>query len=142
MERQKKQRDDVMALLERCVLYKCVCVCVCVCACVRVCMYVHVHMYLCMLWCMHVCIHMCAAVFMRMCVCAHDIMFNDRAIKRANSMLVECHKELDTFTTEHQSHTYSQPNDIEMTNPDDDKKVRNLNQFVIFREQFWGCPFV
>ena len=53
-------------------------------------------------------------------------MSNHRAIKRANSMLVECHKELDTFTTEHQSSVYNQPNDIEMSNADDDKKVQKL----------------
>ena len=39
-------------------------------------------------------------------------------------MLTECHKELDTFTTEHQSNIYNQPNDIEMSNADDDAKVK------------------
>ena len=49
---------------------------------------------------------------------------NYRAIKRANSMLTECHKELDTFATEHQSNVYNQPNDIEMSNVDDEAKVK------------------
>ena len=38
-------------------------------------------------------------------------------------MLVECHKELDAFTTEHQSSSFSQSNDIEMSDADDNKMV-------------------
>ena len=62
---------------------------------------------------------------MHMCIYdVRNMSNNCRAIKRANSMLTECHKELDTFTTEHQSNAYNQPNDIEMSNADDEAKVK------------------
>ena len=87
----------------------------CVCMCVLMQVYAHAHLC--------VCVHLCMLTNMYI---HYNNMCNHRAIKKANSTLVDCHKELDTFTTEHQSHTYNQPNDIEMTNPDDDKKVCKL----------------
>ena len=46
-------------------------------------------------------------------------------------MLAECHKELDAFTTEHQSNVYNQPNDIEMSNTDDNGKVDETNSLCL-----------
>ena len=47
-----------------------------------------------------------------------------RAIKKANSLLAECHKETDHFLNEQQLHPIlSQPPDEEMMETDENKKV-------------------